>query len=553
MALVSLSASMDTFAPFVIPQPAGPPPPPVSPEESEDEHEPSSQRAQTSRHGRKTHQIHLQPLSVDKEAREEISRLRDAFVEQSKYTASLREELDELRRSLVARNVAINDVHDENEDVLYEPKPQTIYSHSVERLLMHRTGPLSTLNTVIRVGVLTTSQLILTFAFADASELLARLGSEPGVNAFLPPMSTVNFYVGKTTRDDAGDMVPTINVLASGVAMFLLTLVLSSDALETLLTPHPIVGVIMSHDRSQTVQRHLSPIDVVLAMFLHIIWAVRAIFMPAMAAVGTAMAMASANDSVEIVLNSVAIGFVFELDNVMYPILITSNDRNAYEASAPAAGTPLAVGGSPTVAGRYGSLLTLFQLTTMTFIYAARSFPAILKRVEYSADTYWQLLNLFMAQSTVFVLAIAHLQLRGSMRIRSSTVMARDVLLWTAGLLLIAAVFVASGIFIFILYQFLVHYLGYLATSCADAGSQFAICLGNLVPTEECALADGYLSRVAPGSNYTVVIADYSYEDTFRTMKRWGISMPGCYPPSAKEADSTGDSFSMAYYDEQSA
>ena len=43
-----------------------------------------------------------------------------------------------------------------------------------------------------------------------------------------------------------------------------------------------------------------------------------------------------------------AIGFVFELDDVLYPAIVSRMDRSAYENSPPPKGTPLSVGGAPT-------------------------------------------------------------------------------------------------------------------------------------------------------------------------------------------------------------
>lgn len=48
---------------------------------------------------------------------------------------------------------------------------------------------------------------------------------------------------------------------------------------------------------------------------------------PCCAALGTALAFASAGNAQELVLNSVAIGFVFELDDLLYPIVIGARAR----------------------------------------------------------------------------------------------------------------------------------------------------------------------------------------------------------------------------------
>ena len=50
-----------------------------------------------------------------------------------------------------------------------------------------------------------------------------------------------------------------------------------------------------------------------------------------------------------VVLNSVAVGFIFELDDVLYYILLNSKMRKAYERSPPMPGTVLDVSGSADV------------------------------------------------------------------------------------------------------------------------------------------------------------------------------------------------------------
>jgi len=65
---------------------------------------------------------------------------------------------------------------------------------------------------------------------------------------------------------------------------------------------------------------------------LHFFWFCRAVLVPATILFGTAELLSNSDDAVDIVLNSVAAGFIFELDEMLYLQFLTMRRRENYEA-----------------------------------------------------------------------------------------------------------------------------------------------------------------------------------------------------------------------------
>ena len=67
--------------------------------------------------------------------------------------------------------------------------------------------------------------------------------------------------------------------------------------------------------------------------------------LPIMAGVGTAGIFLTSQSAVDIVLNAVAIAFVFELDDFFYLQMVNKSIRTAFEESPPMSTSPLAIPG----------------------------------------------------------------------------------------------------------------------------------------------------------------------------------------------------------------
>ena len=76
---------------------------------------------------------------------------------------------------------------------------------------------------------------------------------------------------------------------------------------------------------------------VVLCLVLHALMWCRSLLMPMYAAFGAAGNFAGSSNAADIVLNSVAIGFVFELDEWLYEALLNKEKRVTFEEGKPRA------------------------------------------------------------------------------------------------------------------------------------------------------------------------------------------------------------------------
>lgn len=103
-------------------------------------------------------------------------------------------------------------------------------------------------------------------------------------------------------------------MIASFIAAVLLVSgPLHEDVLQTLTSPQPVDRILFRKDAS-SVDRSRWVRELSLVLPLQMAWALRNFFLPGCAAMGTAFALASADSAVDIVLNSVAVGFLFELE-----------------------------------------------------------------------------------------------------------------------------------------------------------------------------------------------------------------------------------------------
>ena len=79
------------------------------------------------------------------------------------------------------------------------------------------------------------------------------------------------------------------------------------EAMATLYYPPPLL--LLLH---LAASERVSAWRVFACTLLQVVWAVRSIFLPVAAAIGTANLMASADTAVDVVLNSIAVAFVFD-------------------------------------------------------------------------------------------------------------------------------------------------------------------------------------------------------------------------------------------------
>ena len=319
------------------------------------------------------------------------------------------------------------------------------------------------------------------------------------------------------------------------------------DTVQTLFTAQPINRLIFRKGGSKLSRRRWAR-DILCVVPLQLAWAMRVVYMPILAAVASAYALAIVESAVDIVLNSVAVGFIFEFDDLLYATLLSARARQQYENAPPEAGTCLAVPGSVVVAERYSWLLAVgdFGICVLAYLKYAFAFDFQNGHWIYTA---WQIATGMWIRSGGLALSGLHLRFRarfhkyttysqsmtrslsseasaqGSKAARSS--FARVCFECVRVVLSIGLALASSAFIIKVCYQgsfkLLSHSIG-----CMEVGSPLKICLDSWAKSEACSNAEE-LSAQAPGS--AGLVMDYSYvDDVFWSYRDWGPSWVGCEP-----------------------
>lgn len=119
-------------------------------------------------------------------------------------------------------------------------------------------------------------------------------------------------------------------------SLLLLPLLMKADNQSTLLTTCPLEALLLP-DARDAPHHPRSPLAwlgrTVLCVALQFAWGLRALCLPVLGGLGTAQAFAASGNAQDIVLNSVAIGFVYELDDILYTQLLGKAKREKHEAA----------------------------------------------------------------------------------------------------------------------------------------------------------------------------------------------------------------------------
>ena len=137
--------------------------------------------------------------------------------------------------------------------------------------------------------------------------------------------------------------VPIANGMPALVSLAVLALLMKVDQEGTMLTICPLEAVFLPD--AEPLDRGFARIGrCTIAIFVQLCWTCRIMLLPVIASLGTACSFLSSTDAQNIVLNSVAIAFVFELDDLAYSSLVPRSLKKRFEASPPHAFSPLAKG-----------------------------------------------------------------------------------------------------------------------------------------------------------------------------------------------------------------
>ena len=254
-----------------------------------------------------------------------------------------------------------------------------------------------------QVVVLSATQLLMVFAYYDA----ALLGyQQQGFPPFASPIPQAEFYrlSDNGTIPDIGiqdntfskcfgegntrscSAQPKINIIAACIAISYLVIgpLLAEDC-QTLECGTQPLDVLLVHDAWQRKGGEATPTSLA-SLFrvacrtlcicaLQVCWMVRALLVPALGALGTAFNMSTASSAVDIVLNAVAIAYIYEVDDALYHSLIPTPKMNAYQARPVTRGEVQNIPGFHQLTSSYSDLLAIVNIVLSLHMYLQSVFP----------------------------------------------------------------------------------------------------------------------------------------------------------------------------------
>lgn len=168
---------------------------------------------------------------------------------------------------------------------------------------------------------LTTIQLFFAYGFYDASLVLKVQGTLAG---FRDPLAFSFWYAESVIP---GTQAVLLNVILSVCAIVLLGVYLKNDNEGTMLTVCPLE--LLCLPRTKGKRPHVfanGPLSacwrIIVVAICQTCWCLRSLLVPVLAGYGTVGAMLNSSNGQDIVLNSVAIAFVLELDDFLYDNLL---------------------------------------------------------------------------------------------------------------------------------------------------------------------------------------------------------------------------------------
>lgn len=292
----------------------------------------------------------------------------EARVAQIEQLAAVVENLSLAVNKLAAKE----EINYEDDDGEEGEDPEESLASYCNEIAMLPTPKLASVQSLALTQLMMAIQCVLCYGFFDSVFLMVIRGA---FNIYSDPIRPAEFYAQSTLHngectgpdglsDDNCSWLPNINVVAGFFAVALLCAgpVLADDY-TTVAMVQPIEALLIdTRPRKRGVFYRIWDLLALIAM--QMAWAYRAAIQPMMGILGTAMAMTTAESAFDIVLNSLAISFVFEIDDMLYAIWRPGprNLRKAYESGATCpTSSPRTVPGSMVMARRWAWALLLID------------------------------------------------------------------------------------------------------------------------------------------------------------------------------------------------
>ena len=260
---------------------------------------------------------------------------------------------------------------DQDERTDLQDKMENLYSYAV-RVATGDAVPLQRrLQAVVLLIMLTVTQLVFAYTYADAASVMtvhrrySANRDEVDFSLFYPDTSVLrsgtlnDITTGGNT--EVFYALPKANLLASLASFFLVAFFMNDDTAATLKSVCPIDSLVWGERPTLSVRGAGS---VLTSLLLQCVWNVRAVVIPSLAGAGIGLLMSVTRNAVDITLNSIAIAFLFDLDELAYSWLVTKRMSVLYEELGP----PLPRE-HPRIRRRYCALVYLLDAYCMSSIY----------------------------------------------------------------------------------------------------------------------------------------------------------------------------------------
>ena len=293
-------------------------------------------------------------------------------------------------------------------DTADEADIANLYSYCLEKLTREPNSLAETLSLVTGVSFLCLVQVIYAWGFCDSSTLISYQAYMP---AFIEPFDSSMFYPKSIVP---GTYVPFINAVCSIISLAYLALLAKNDSEGTLLTCCPLELICLPTPGDE-LRKWATPLQralrIVLCLLLQFHWCCRTLLLPVLAGMGTSSIFTSSKRTQDIVLNSAAIAFVFELDEFFYATLLSKLQRESFEANAPRPASPLSSANRkarPIVAAHCW-VLWACDLGFTTYYYAANGLIDMEAANDLPATMYWDINRTWtFARAVLLIIAQLH-------------------------------------------------------------------------------------------------------------------------------------------------
>ena len=323
----------------------------------------------------------------------------------------------------VMRDYADEDDEDEEQGAADGSDLANLFSYCVETAIDSH-SPMRVIQCLLNLSLLLSIQIVYAYGYFDASALYFGINEFPAFAEEYPPS-----LMYSTTTVGEGSLT-LIKLFCSLCSLMLLSLLMKNDNEGSMLTTSPMSVLLAGDGRHMLNEKARAKIEaaeeealakmsktgrmfrpvlrVILLLMLQIYLMSRQLILPMYACFGAACNFAASIDAQEIVLNSVAIGFVFELDDWLYEALLNKARRSRFEERKPRPMSPLSPrnprGGQ--LVSNWCWVCFALDIIIPAFVYFRYALP---KKIDMTTTQWYTLQRTYiLLRATLFIVARLH-------------------------------------------------------------------------------------------------------------------------------------------------